>query len=94
MRATSDEVELHKEERVQSDLIIQLFDNNQKKNIKNLVKNKLMYLVGKYELQDVENFTKLWGIYLSVTNSSQLYTNVPMMLYPYHDDLVRLKSYS
>ena len=95
LRAMDDKVELYREGRVQSNLIIQFFDGDHKKTTRNLVKNKLMYLVGKSGLQDVEDFIKCWILYVFVTILfPTIHYHVPKALCLYLDDLDHLKSYS
>ncbi|XP_038973354.1 uncharacterized protein LOC120105189 [Phoenix dactylifera] len=95
LSATGDEVELYREGRVTSDLIIRFFDGDHKKAGRDAIENRLQLLVGKRGRQDVEDFTKLWVLYLFVTILfPTVHYNVPKALCSYIDDLGRLGSYS
>ncbi|XP_038984575.1 uncharacterized protein LOC113461235 isoform X2 [Phoenix dactylifera] len=95
LSATGDEVELHSKGRVTSDLIIRFFEGDHKKANRNAVKNRLQFLGGKSGQQDVEDFTKLWVLYVFVTILfPTIHYYVPKALCSYLDDLDRLGSYS
>ncbi|XP_038983250.1 uncharacterized protein LOC120111032 isoform X5 [Phoenix dactylifera] len=95
LSATGNEVQLHKEGRVKSDLITRFFEGDHKKADRDAVKNKLQYLVGKSEKQDVEDFTKLWVLYLFVTILfPSIHYYILKALCSYLDDLDCLGSYS
>ncbi len=95
LSATGDEVQLHRKGRVTCDLINRFFDGDHQKASRDAIKSRLQFLVGKSSRQDVEDFTKLWVLYLFGTilfPTVRYY--VPKTLCSYVDDLDRLGSYS
>lgn len=95
LNATGDEVLFHREGTVESDILNHFFDGDHKKATRDLIKNKLVSLVGKSGLDDVVDFTKLWVVFLFVTILfPTAHYIIPKDLFLYIDDLDSIARYN
>ena len=58
---------MHSERKIESDIVNHFFDGDHKNATRDVVKSKLMSLVGKTRLEDVADFAKLWVVFLFAT---------------------------
>ena len=95
LNANGDEVVLHNEEKIESDIVNRFFDGDHKNATRDAVKSKLISLVGKTRLEDVADFAKLWVVFLFATILfPTVHYGIPKALFSYIDNIDSLGRYN